>query len=965
MDVLEQLKSTDLGLSPLPELCSSFRITKLAEKPQNPIMDSLQFVNLRNAKALPEINIEALRPFQSTQHDIIPDLPEKSLWKAALECRHTVTDTTRSWDVLVKRPIPTASAFISERSSYTLAAARHIVLATFQSENTRVINVLPSELYDYIQLTLSGLSSPLHVWDTKSQTFLIRGLASHEMGKFVISGLDDEETDSLVQRFVTIGTQLRRLEMLILELQDITAYNRKHLHAFGYSLTSVLSSIRAGLSEIVSSRPRPTSQDDIQAVSSLWSSCSEVAEQIRDVAAMCGRDMSVQPNQYPALSQTASELLTRIYKHFQLHIDNSSPHAITAISAFILSLTSEDYLEHVCEAVGYIPRRLATTKPSLQDRQSTGLFDDDLQQPEDATNEEADVEDTYPCFFDPQLSKGVARARESLKLLHTARPDHPLLAHSEKRPRIRWFWSNEDVEAAWLGTTAPNSEFSPEPSPIVSKLEAAGDEVALRVLQIFDLEPGAHLQSNSPSSSSRSPNPFLRFQDGFPSRLPPLAPTLETLRDLVLAPLEAHVDSLSAALLDTFLSRSSGYLDFRRHLSLLRSYLLLTSHSFKARLQAALFSDAPEPISTDSSARTMAVRARKSLSRRRTPEPTADFWSVGLAPALTVGSSWPPGGSDLSFYLRTVIIDSLDSDYCLQVAHSDASEVERKDQLLEEAEWRLGFAIRDLPVGARARWLNPRSMEAMDFLYMNYQPPHPLDVLIPQSTLSKYHRVFAFNLRLMRVENVTKALFRMTRQGSASAPLFETLTASRQLFLYFRFIASSFVSALSSYVYDIAIGDKFDSFLNSLASPLEREPGNTLPVFSDVFALAEYHSNVMDDVLSACLLRSNQKAVGDLLRGALEIILEFGILMSDLRSGRMREYEAAAPLEGLFFAYRCKMGRLHKALKELIDKSASLTESTSENPDIHAMSGSLPAVAASLHDLLTRLSIPESWQSSR
>lgn len=39
---------------------------------------------------------------------------------------------------------------------------------------------------------------------------------------------------------------------------------------------------------------------------------------------------------------------------------------------------------------------------------------------------------------------------------------------------------------------------------------------------------------------------------------------------------------------------------------------------------------------------------------------------------------------------------------------------------------------------------------ALDFLYMNYQPPHALEVLFPSSTLSKYHRLFIFNLRLLR-----------------------------------------------------------------------------------------------------------------------------------------------------------------------------------------------------------------------
>ena len=58
-------------------------------------------------------------------------------------------------------------------------------------------------------------------------------------------------------------------------------------------------------------------------------------------------------------------------------------------------------------------------------------------------------------------------------------------------------------------------------------------------------------------------------------------------------------------------------------------------------------------------------------------------------------------GADLSFLLRTVIVDSLDEGRLVGGGNG-------RNVVLEEAEWRLGFAIRDLPVGVgRDRWLNP------------------------------------------------------------------------------------------------------------------------------------------------------------------------------------------------------------------------------------------------------------------
>lgn len=159
------------------------------------------------------------------------------------------------------------------------------------------------------------------------------------------------------------------------------------------------------------------------------------------------------------------------------------------------------------------------------------------------------------------------------------------------------------------------------------------------------------------------------------------------------------------------------------------------------------------------------------------------------------------------------------------------------------------------------------------------------------------------------MDNVNRALFRMTL--STSKPLFPTLASSQKLFLHFRFVASSFVTALSSYVFDNAIRGIFDHFLSQLdRRGRDRDASEGAKEFADVFELANYHSKIMDDILGACLLRSSQKAVGDLLRGVLEIILEFGILMGDRRRGAFEEYQAAGPLGDLFSRFKSKMKTL-------------------------------------------------------
>lgn len=157
----------------------------------------------------------------------------------------------------------------------------------------------------------------------------------------------------------------------------------------------------------------------------------------------------------------------------------------------------------------------------------------------------------------------------------------------------------------------------------------------------------------------------------------------------------------------------------------------------------------------------------------------------------------------------------------------------------------------------------------------------------------------------------------MTR--SLDAPLFPTLAASRKRLLHLRFISHSLVSTLCQYVCDTAIGGNFDSFLDRLSPNAPAFLHNGEPSgFSDVFALARSHSALLDDILSACLMRSSQRQAGDLLRNSLELILEFSILAGQLRRKSLEEYQAAPLLEDLNTRLRKKMSTLVSIYFELI-----------------------------------------------
>ena len=255
------------------------------------------------------------------------------------------------------------------------------------------------------------------------------------------------------------------------------------------------------------------------------------------------------------------------------------------------------------------------------------------------------------------------------------------------------------------------------------------------------------------------------------------------------------------------------------------------------------------------------------------------------------------------------------------------------------------------------------------------------------------------------MENVVRTLFRLTRR--AAAPLFPTFSPANKLLLHFRFVAHAFIMALSSYVYDIAIGSNMDAFLARLsATSGSTSPARGFPssgedlsasglgrreqepvVFTDVFTLAEHHSRVLDDILSSCLLRSGQKAVGDILRQCMELVLELGILVAGLKDGELEEYEAAPALEELWGRFRDKMTTFVsvggasdvvtyqrsrsssqvKVLKVLVEKEADSSGIVLSDIPLHMMQAhrNVSGTTANLHQLLLRLNMSDWWTKQR
>ncbi|KAI0655958.1 Spc98 family-domain-containing protein [Cubamyces menziesii] len=1015
----------------LPELRPQFFVPRLTERPQNPIMDTVRMTKEPvTSQSAPSVSVRRPLPLElevlSQDVAALTRVKQERLddiWMQAITQRDRLKPQVLSWDALRRRnPNVIPSPFLSEQNGDVFAAARYHVRPPLQDPDVKLVYVHTHELLESLLLTVSGTSSTLHIWDPAIEKFVLRGLQGNGIGHLVIISKDEIVSASLLQRFLTIGNLMRRLETL--SDTRVPRVSTPTSHAFAHALSSILAYLRQ-VAEAISPDYQSIAGVDPELVS-LWKRYEDMEHVLKALATLSGRDENVDPADYPSIPTAPNALLSSIYQHLSDHLERASPRIVIGTLAYILTTTSRNYFQSICASVGYntpgsIARVLqarARQRPQGSERPNGGILEE-----EDLTtrleNEDDDARNGFPDFITPAVVEVLSRATKSLGLLRAADPDNPLLTSSRMHRDIEWVWSTEQVDNMADGVDSGELPLVPvRRQPLARQVIGSippTDSDVLHAFKIFDLTPGelrTHAQSAITSnilSNNSATQSFVSFIDAFPLTLPPSTPTLAHLTQHILHPLVAHATSLSGALVARFLSPTT-HLNVHAHLVLLRGYLLLTAHSFKSRLHDALFSDAEELSTPVIGSRTYAARearenARRERARTRTESGRSKSSAraatssgntkgpgrraVGLSPALTVGDRWPPGGSDLNYHLRTVIVDSLE-DGRFDSASADDQEIDESalanEKIHEEGEWRLGFAIRDLPVGTgKEKWLNPLSIEALDFLYLHYQPPHPLDVVITPPILSKYHRMFTFNLRLMRVENVVRTLFRLTRR--AAAPLFPTFSPANKLLLHFRFVAHAFIMALSSYVYDIAIGSNMDAFLARLsAASGSTSPASGFPssgevlsasglgrreqepvVFTDVFTLAEHHSRVLDDILSSCLLRSGQKAVGDILRQCMELVLELGILVAGLKDGELEEYEAAPALEELWGRFRDKMTTFVKVLKVLVEKEADSSGIVLSDIPLHMMQAhrNVSGTTANLHQLLLRLNMSDWWTKQR
>lgn len=151
---------------------------------------------------------------------------------------------------------------------------------------------------------------------------------------------------------------------------------------------------------------------------------------------------------------------------------------------------------------------------------------------------------------------------------------------------------------------------------------------------------------------------------------------------------------------------------------------------------------------------------------------------------------------------------------------------------------------------------------------------------------------------------------------------------AQRVFHHLRFQTNAFISALSTYIADSAIGANYNTFMERLVklrhgvseqSPSSSSAPEDVPLeeLRDVFSILAYHSAVMDKILEACLLKTRHRSVGASLVSCMDSVLHLGKLVVGLKAGTMSEETAERKLRKIHDSF-------HSAMENLVSNAFHL-----------------------------------------
>ena len=462
---------------------------------------------------------------------------------------------------------------------------------------------------------------------------------------------------------------------------------------------------------------------------------------------------------------------------------------------------------------------------------------------------------SMPNFISEEESLLIFETGKSLRLLESHSPEHPLArpmqAGTSEALGLNWQFSWLDVEKNRLQAQKYEKSLEKAIADFNSNSGHSRDahlhrEVDMPVERTTNglSEETAKAYIHASIASFEKPLPALKVERGnilLPERIYDnlleeelFAPPLSLLPVLSFNPIIAsHALLINGACLH-LLFREHNILS---HFSLLHRYSLFGDGVFTSRLSHALFD--PELDS-----------AERRKGRFRTG-------NSGLK--LGFRETWPPASSELRLALMGILTESF---------YEFERRAEGSSMFREELPGGLSFAIRDMSEDELQRCMDPDSIEALDFLKLQYKPPPPLDAVITQDSLAKYDVIFKLLLRAERMIFVANQLFRDTN------PRFAKKRESDPVYKTFRIESQHFVSSICRYFFN-GVQANWDILQRRLEEVDNALNSHGTTDGDSLHKLRDFHEKTLDRLMSTLILRKRQAQVMMLIEEIFSLILLF------------------------------------------------------------------------------------------
>ena len=647
-----------------------------------------------------------------------------------------------------------------------------------------------------------------------------------------VSGYSLEAIQNLSATFIDHGNKVKRLQSFV----DGTQTSSKSLST-SIALASSIAAILATLHAQIVDSPRSTLT--LLQLQTLFETPGLVMSYLNDIVSKVGA------------ARSEEEFLSLLYDFVK--DSEYSAEWVQPTMFQILASVSKPWLDAVSRWVG------------LKDTTSAGfqvhlpnfvILREDTQRLEGGKETKKPEYDfaplSMPNFISEEDGLVIFETGKSLRLLETYQPDHLLSGPSQpdvmKAPDLDWQFSWQDIEK--LQRQAQEYELNLRKAIADFNINGGSSEkgnlhktditpTGSATVEISEERAKAYIHASI--ATFERPWPDLTAEKGNNSLLkcsyndsPIFAPPLSLLPVLSFNP----VISKQALLIN----RACLRLLFKEykvqsHFCLLHRYSLFGDGVFASRLSHALFD--PEFDSTE---------CRKGRFR------------AGVS-GLKLGSrdTWPPGSSELRLALMSILTESY---------YESGQRAETSSMFRDELPGGLSFAIRDMDQDELQRCMDPNSIEALDFLKLQYRPPPPLDAVITQASLANYDVVFKLLLRATRMLFVVSQLFRDTN------PRFAFRHGADSTSELFRIESHHFVSAICRYFFNgvQANWDILKQRLEGIDKALDRDDTSDV---DSLHELRDFHENLLNRLMFTLILRRRQAQVMKLLEEIFSLILVF------------------------------------------------------------------------------------------